>query len=88
MTPLEIEILLHYYYSGEDFRKGDFSAPAVRAAIDLFQVLDGGSLLTKDPCDMEKNYTITDRGRAYVNALCSMPLPVSKWVMPEPLNDI
>jgi len=37
MTPLQLQILIHYAYSAEDYRQGDFSATAVREAIDLFK---------------------------------------------------
>lgn len=31
MSPLEIEILLHYYYCPGDYQDGDFSAPAAES---------------------------------------------------------
>lgn len=79
MTPLEISILLHYSYSPEDFRQGDFSAPAVREAIDRFRDVD--SLLTKSDRDGQ-TYALSERGRVYVEALQSLPLPIKTWLMP------
>ena len=35
-TPLEIEIAMHYCVKADDYRNGNFSAPAVREAIDRF----------------------------------------------------
>lgn len=29
-------------------------------------------------------YRITERGKAYMRAVLNVPLPVQKWVMPEP----
>lgn len=77
MTPLEISILLHYHVSPVDYRNGDFSAPAVRNAIDEFR-RDG--FLAEA---VETYYHITDKGRFYVEALCSVPLPVATWVIPS-----
>jgi len=79
MTPLEIDILLHYYCRAVDYRDGDFSAPAVRSAIDMFR----GELELLKPCDEGgKTYQLTARGLVYVQALQNVPLPVQKWVMP------
>lgn len=44
MTPLELSILLHYYGCADDFRNGDFSAPAVSAAFETFLDPDVGML--------------------------------------------
>ncbi len=80
MTPLEIEILLHYYTrAAGDYRDGDFSAPAVKDVIDWFK----GSLLEDNPDDAGTAYRITDRGRAYIEALTDVQLPIQKWVMPD-----
>ena len=79
MTPLDLEILLHYScHTDEDFRCGDMSAPAVREAIDWF-VDDVGML---EPSFPGAAYKLTEKGRFFVAQLCDLPLPVSKWVMP------
>ena len=83
MSPLEIEILLHYYRCPTDYRDGDFSAPDVQDAIERFR--DTHNLL--EPTHSmdefcEPHYTITERGHVFVEALCNMPLPVKTWVMP------
>lgn len=77
MTPLQIEILLHYHCCPGDYRDGDFAAPAVREAIDGFR--DAG--LLKDS-GQGRIYEPTDGVRAYVDALCAVPLPVLQWVVP------
>ncbi len=76
MTPIEIEILLHYRYRPSDFRDGDFSAPAVRNAIERFLTLG----LLEPWAEEDRSYRLGSRGEAYVNALCAMPLPVRQWV--------
>ena len=83
MSPLEIEILLHYYYCPVDYQGGDISAPAVKNAIERFR--DELNLLEPtQSMDVyhDPHYRITERGRVFVEALCNMPLPVKQWVMP------
>jgi hypothetical protein len=80
VTPLEIGILLHYRGTVGDYRGGDFSAPAVRDAIDRFRDIDG--MLAYDNDRRDRTYALTERGEAYVQALMAVPLPVQQWVMP------
>lgn len=82
MSPLFIQIALHYYAHGDDYRDGDFSAPAVRAAIDWF--IDEG-LIEPAPHNttMPVAYVATERLNFYVNHLMAQPLPVQRWAMPE-----
>lgn len=87
MTPLAIEILLHYHGHAYDYREGDFSAPAVRELIDRFR---GDNPLYTDSGMLEietqmgnRSYRLTDKGRVYVAALLSVPLPVQVWVLPK-----
>lgn len=82
LTPLEIEILLHYNCGASDFRGGDFSAPAVREAINKFR--NDCELIenwTNDACNTAA-YRLTKRGQVFVDALCAVPLPVQVWVTP------
>lgn len=79
MTPFEIEIMLHYYYRPRYFRDGDFSAPASRSALESF--CENG-LLREAPVNAGALYEITERGRVYVEALKSVPLPIQVWIMP------
>jgi hypothetical protein len=80
MTPLHIEIMLHYYAMGDDFMGGDFSAPAVREFVDW---LNAKGMI--EPSSRDRPvlvaYVITDKGRAYVDYLCAVPLPVVKYVI-------
>jgi hypothetical protein len=83
MSPLEINVLLHYYCCRTDYRDGDFSAPAVQDAIERFR--DTHNLLEPThSMDVyhDQHYQITERGSAFVEALCNMPLPVKTWVIP------
>lgn len=77
MSPLAIEIILHYHCTRGDYRDGDFSAPAVRELIDwmadekLIDYRPGGG------------YQSTSRLTAVVGKLCSVGLPEMRWVYPE-----
>lgn len=83
MTPLELSILIHYKGHASDFRDGDFSAPAVREAIDKFLEDD---LLKQYVQQSAQRYHLTERGHFFVDELCKVPLPFliwnKVWVMP------
>lgn len=85
MTPLQIEILFWYRCRSVDYREGDFSAPAVRAAIDEFR--DRSGLLEpwpegEKPRDWFTTYRLTARANAFLDHVCALPLPVHRWEMP------
>lgn len=84
MSPIEISIALWYYCRVGDYGRfnGDnnFDAPAVQSAIKGF--VDKG-LLIANPAPNECIYRGTDALNVYVDALCSVPLPVQRWVMPK-----
>lgn len=82
MTPLEIEIVMHYYCCPGEYREGDFTAPAVRSIIDEFR--DQLGLIKQTP----DGYKITDKGAAFVQSLCSVQLPVQVWVSPEKAKEL
>ena len=77
MTPLAIEVLLHSYYSPEPHPRRD--APAVREIIDSFLMMD---VIKPIPSWGEGAYTTTNKGRAWVQMICSTPLPVEAWIDP------
>lgn len=81
MRPIEIEILIHYYTRADDYREGDFSAPAIREIIDSFSA--GPDSLIERSTHRGQCYTVSDRGRVYVEALMAVPLPVRAWVIPK-----
>lgn len=80
MTPLQLEMLLHYYASADDFRDGDFGAPSVREAIAHFKAAE---MLTISDGTSNATYSITERGRVYVEAVLAVPMPERRWVMPS-----
>lgn len=79
-TPLQLQILLHYYCSAADFREGDFSAPAVREAIDSFRDCDGLLRSAEEP--KYGTYEITERGRCLIDHILKTPAPVQMWMIP------
>jgi hypothetical protein len=79
MSPLEITIAINYAVSSRDFRDGDFSAPAVREAIDWFVEL-GFLRLAVASDNVKAVYVSTDMCRVYVEKLCSIGIPKRKWV--------
>ena len=77
MSPIEIEILLHYHHSLENFPRQD--APAVKEAIAKF--LKHGILLDKRR-EGSPTYQVNRPALdAYVKAVCSIPLPHQEWVI-------
>jgi hypothetical protein len=74
MSPSHIEFLLHCHYSPRKHDRVD--APAIQKAIKEF--------LEDDLIEMKLSevdvYNTTDRGKAHVSQLCTLPLPVAKWV--------
>lgn len=81
MTPLEIEILLHYHSKGGDYKDGDRSAPAVLDAINTFTGVTG--LLEYDYSTNGRSLKMTEKGHVYVKKICSISLPKVKWVFDD-----
>lgn len=76
MSPLEVEMILHYYAASEPYPNED--CPAQQEAIARFEKHD---LITKD--DESGLYKTTERGEKYVDMLCSTPWPVVRYVDPR-----
>lgn len=81
MTPLHIEILLWYHCRAEPFaiREPEHARSTV--------VRDFRASLMKDNLIYESStsgsgYTLTDRGKAFIEFILDTPLPVCKWVRP------
>jgi len=70
MTPLHLEILLHYFYSPEPFK---FKLEASEYCLDLFKqgLLDSFKHTSSDPIK------ITAKGKAHVRQLLNLELPKS-----------
>lgn len=81
MTPLKLSMLICYATTRSDYRNGDFSAPAVREAIEYFK--EKGFLRLTEPGDSWQTiYTGTEKAEVFVNALCAVPEPIQQWIVP------
>lgn len=87
MTPLEIDIMLHYYSCANDWRNGDHTAPICKETFGWF--LDQDLLKCSnfhverfEDGTLKARYEVTERGRAYVEALKQVPLPTQIWAVP------
>lgn len=79
MTPLKLEILMHYHRNVADRADDD---PAVKSAVlDLLNVA-----LLERTGKIDPAFTLAERGRTYVEAVLATPLPVPAWKMP-PVED-
>lgn len=75
MSPSELEVLLHYYYTPVDIEnRSDLQSRPVGRFKEL-----GLLAIT----DTDHRSHITERGKAYVEAILSLPLPVQIWVTPN-----
>ena len=85
MTPIQIEIMLHYNSRTNDYGQADdnFDAPAVQQTISWFIEAD---LLEPNPVASPEEdgpkYRITKKGLAYIDGLRNLPLPVCEWRIP------
>lgn len=83
ITPLHIQLLLHYHCNCEPYSKDNYEHAHSRSVIEFMgHLVVNWGLLVKD-ASAESGYRTTEKGAAYVDMLCSVPLPVCKWVAPD-----
>jgi hypothetical protein len=81
MSPLEIAIALHYYWSPAPYN-GPVDDCLFSATID--KLLRAGLLRELDEPNQDgSRYERTEGLICYCEALCAMPFPVQRWVMPD-----
>jgi len=73
MTPCMLEVFLHYYVSPAPHER--FSAPAVQESICFF--LNNGLFEHRD----SNIYGVTEKGKAWIDAVLATPLPIAKWIV-------
>jgi hypothetical protein len=73
-TPLHVSILLHCHTSSA--RYPNYAAPAVQKAFD--DLLNSGAI-NHYPEDDHDCFSTTEKGRAWVAAICATPPPVQCW---------
>lgn len=87
MTPLELEIAIHYATKAGDYRGGDFSEKAVCEAMYFLRtegMLDQFDNV-KNPMEAQK-LQATDKLKFFVNHLCTIPLPICSWSIPTAIK--
>jgi hypothetical protein len=80
VSPLYIEIALHYHIHSDDFPILRRESCAGRAAIN--KMVGAGLLAHRDTG--ARTYEPTEGLRVWIEALCATPFPERRWVMPEP----
>ena len=92
MSPLKIQMLLHYYSHAMDYRDevdgAHACSGAVREAISDF--LGDGLIRETNPdwsgqpaSSRDSQYGVTAKGLAMVKHLCDVQIPVCIWVQPS-----
>lgn len=75
MTPLQINMVLHFHHIAEPWPRAE--APACKDAIEDF--VKAGII---EPDDGPSGYRTTERGNALVDHLCAVRFPVARWEQP------
>jgi len=78
LSPIQIGILLHYYCRTDEYPR--MHVPLVCEIIDEFCAI---GLLYPNPNDDGPRFKKTDGLDVYIDAICSVPLPIKKWVIPD-----
>jgi hypothetical protein len=79
MTPLEIQMLLHFYTTTAPWTAW-YSAQESALCTFVAQELVTGN--------QDDGVCLTSRGKAYVEFLMAMPLPVMEWRLPSPRQEV
>lgn len=77
MSPFEIDIVVWYYGHADDHPVLKRDPPILAETMKWFLDAD---LLRPSISDQNQAYKLTDRGRCWVEHICSLELPV--WRMP------
>ncbi len=94
MTPLQLEILLHYYTSPEDYPgvsgmrmngSSEGHGGMKRGGASALKRIQNHGLISATGTGSNVNpfYRITNKGICYVTALLNTPLPVQRWHIPD-----
>ena len=77
MSPVKIEILFRFYTRPDAMEK---MGEVCRSPDGFISELANVGLLGTDDAG---KYQLSDRGKAYIDMLLAVPLPVRKWVDPR-----
>lgn len=79
MTPLEIQMLLHFYVTSEPWTEWHSSQESALCMFVARELVTG---------NQHEGVRLTSRGKAYVEFLMDMPLPVMEWRLPSPRQEV
>ena len=82
LAPLHLEIIVWYNSHVVDLE--NLEAPAVRNYLE--QLLNAEIIRHNTKPGWNISYELTDKGRAYLEALLTVPFPVQKWEVQWPLK--
>jgi len=82
MTPLHIQIMLHYYCNVTPYAEKEPAHRNSSAVMSYTDYLVDDNMLRPSQC--EGVYVVTEKGRAYIDALKAVAEPIAKtiWVQP------
>jgi hypothetical protein len=82
MTPLQLQMMLHYYTRAEPYAYREPEHATSGAVRDQRQLLENDGLI--EPSETSgSGYCVTPRGSAFIEALCETPLPICMWIIPR-----
>lgn len=86
MSPLALHMFLDAATSAGPVRDypNNNGMPVHTECMDMLEEM--GLVQTSGGPFESRIYTPTEKGRAYLQFLCSLPLPVSNWTLPGPWN--
>lgn len=82
MTPLQINMLLHYYAIAEPYAVREQEHANSPAVHEQRHILVNWGLIKVDITN-PSGFSVTDKGLVYVEAICNIPLPVMRWEIPK-----
>jgi hypothetical protein len=82
-TPLHVQIAMHYHCRTDQYEMVLTNETRRRYAEDL---VDVGMLarIGESGSDAVVGYRSTDGLKVWIEAICSVPVPVQQWVIPSP----
>lgn len=84
-APLELLIAVHYYYSNGEKYVGYNTEHDNSEAVRLIKarMVEAGLLCEVSHPGPTADYERTDALVVWIEAMCSVPFPIQKWVIPE-----
>ena len=79
LAPFDLQTLLVFHIRGLDIVCDQALEPSTQAA--LMMLVDSGMLIVEELRDGQEIYMTTDKGKAFVEALCETPEPRCVWIV-------